>query len=119
MYESKNNLPVVMDVAGAKSQLIKWGEMNVTRMQIVKGVDFTPMLRGLPDDLCQCPHWGYVLKGALHVRFSDGREEVIKADKLYYLPPGHTAWVDEDIDFVEFSPSEESDVVLQHIARQM
>src|SRR4051812_47232546 len=24
-------------------------------------VDHTPLLRGLPDHRCQCPHWGYVL----------------------------------------------------------
>jgi hypothetical protein len=52
------------------------------------------------------------------VRYSDGHEEVIKAGQLYYLPPGHTAWVDEALDFVEFSPSEEHDVVLKHIADQ-
>lgn len=23
-------------------------------------IDATPMLKGLPDDSCQCPHWGYV-----------------------------------------------------------
>lgn len=118
MHESKENLPVVMDITGVKSQLSKWGDMNAVRMQLAKGVDFTPMLKGLPDDLCQCPHWGYILKGALHVRYSDGREEVIKAGQLYYLPSGHTAWVDEDLDFVEFSPSEEHDAVLKHIAGQ-
>jgi hypothetical protein len=21
--------------------------------------DATPLLKGLPDDQCQCPHWGY------------------------------------------------------------
>lgn len=118
MYEAKASLPVVMDVPGVKNQLSKWGEMNVSRMQLAKGVDFTPMLKGLPDDLCQCPHWGYVLKGALHVRYGDDHEEVIRAGQLYYLPPGHTAWVDEDIDVVEFSPSEQHDAVLKHLAGQ-
>jgi len=118
MYEAKENLPVVMDVPGVKNQLSKWGAMSVSHMQLAKGVDFTPLLKGLPGDLCQCPHWGYVLKGALHVRYDDNHEEVIKAGQLYYLPPGHTAWVDEDIDLVEFSPSEELDVVLMHLAAQ-
>lgn len=118
MHEAKETLPVVMDVVGVRSQLSKWGDMNVSRMQLSKGVDFTPMLKGLPDDLCQCPHWGYVLEGALHVRYSDSSEEVIRAGQLYFLPPGHTAWVDEDIDLVEFSPSEEHDALLRHLAGQ-
>ena len=25
-------------------------------------IDATPLMKGLPDDRCQCPHWGYVLK---------------------------------------------------------
>ena len=25
--------------------------------------DIAPLFRGLPDDRCQCPHWGYVVKG--------------------------------------------------------
>jgi len=118
MYQSTEDLPVLMDVPGVKTQLGKWGEMNVSRMQFAKGVDFTPMLKGLPDDLCQCPHWGYILKGVMHVRYSDNHEEVIDAGQLYYLPPGHTIWIDEDIDLVEFSPSEEHDIVLQHLAGQ-
>ena len=27
--------------------------------------DFTPFYRGLPDDLCQSHHWGYVIKGRM------------------------------------------------------
>jgi len=116
MHESKDNLPVTMDQPGVKVQLIKWGETNVSYMQFAKGVDITPLLKGLPDDLCPCPHWGYVLKGAMHVRYKDNHEEVITAGQLFYFPPGHTAWIDEDIDFVEFSPSEEHDRVLKHVA---
>ena len=31
-------------------------------------IDHTPLLRGLPDDRCQCPHWGYVINGRLTFR---------------------------------------------------
>jgi hypothetical protein len=27
-------------------------------------VDATPMMKGLPDDRCQCPHWGYMVSGS-------------------------------------------------------
>ena len=29
-----------------------------------QAADFTPMYRGLPDDLCQSHHWDYVIEGA-------------------------------------------------------
>ena len=31
-------------------------------------IDHTPLLKGLPDDQCQSPHWGYVIKGRLTFR---------------------------------------------------
>src|SRR2546425_1075116 len=51
-------------------------------------IDSTPMLKGLPDDQCHCPHWGYVLKGK--VTFTvDGKEEVMEPGDAFYMPPEH------------------------------
>ena len=47
-----------------------------------------PLLKGLPDDRCQCPHWGYVVEGQVTFRFAD-REEVYEAGDAFYAPPGH------------------------------
>ena len=51
-------------------------------------IDGTPLLKGLPDDRCQCPHWGYVIKGRVTFRFAD-RDEVFEAGDAFYTPPGH------------------------------
>jgi quercetin dioxygenase-like cupin family protein len=51
-------------------------------------MDHTPLLKGAPDDRCQCPHWGYVLEGQLTYRFAD-HDETVHAGDAYYLPPGH------------------------------
>jgi hypothetical protein len=70
-------------------------------------VDHTPLLVGLPDDRCQCPHWGYVLKGRLTYRFAD-REEVFEAGDAFYLPPGHVPVGNEPgSEILQFSPTEE------------
>jgi hypothetical protein len=70
-------------------------------------VDATPLLRGLPGDQCQCPHWGYVLKGRLTYQV-DGREEVFEAGDAFYLPPGHIPVQNEPgSEFVQFSPTKE------------
>jgi hypothetical protein len=65
--------------------------MAALYVKLAKGSDFSPVLKGLPDDLCQCPHWGYVLKGTLHLRYKDGHEEIARVGDLWYTPPGHTA----------------------------
>ena len=69
--------------------------------------DPAPLFVGLPDDHCQCPHWGYVLEGELTYRFVDGSSEVIGAGEAYYAPPGHLPLFHAGASIVEFSPTEE------------
>jgi len=88
-------------------------------LDLPAGVDFTPQLKGLPGDMCQCPHWGYVLSGSIHLRFADGSEETTRGGEIYYWPPGHTGWTEEAVSFIEFSPSAEIAPVLQHLAARM
>ena len=64
--------------------------------------DGTPVFRGLPDDRCQSPHWGYVISGALTLRCA-GHEETYEAGDA---PPGHVPLVTEGTEVVEFSSSE-------------
>src|SRR2546430_14942140 len=51
-------------------------------------VDGTPLMKGLADDRCQCPHWGYVISGRVTFRFPE-QEEGIEARDAFYPPPGH------------------------------
>jgi hypothetical protein len=68
-------------------------------------MDPAPLFRGLPDDRCQCAHWGYVVSGRLTFRYAD-REEVYEAGDAYYAPPGHIPLVTAGTEIVEFSPTE-------------
>ena len=69
-------------------------------------LDHTALLKGLPDDRCQCPHWGYVLSGQVTYRFAD-REEVFEAGDAFYLPPGHIPVGNEPgSEVLQFSPTE-------------
>ena len=62
---------------------------------------------GLPDDRCQCPHWGYVLAGGFTYRFAD-HEETVQAGEAFYLPPGHVPIANEPNSvIVQFSPTDE------------
>ena len=70
-------------------------------------VDGTPLMKGLPDDRCQCPHWGYVVSGKLIFRYAD-REEVFETGDAFYTPPGHVPALHEaGTEFVLFSPAQE------------
>lgn len=60
----------------------------VNFVEFRQDIDATPLLKGLPDDRCQCPHWGYVIKGKLTMRFADHEEEY-QAGDAFYSPPRH------------------------------
>ena len=77
-----------------------------------------PLLKGLPDDLCQCPHWGYVFKGRLTVTYKD-REEVYEAGDAFYMPPGHAPAAVAGSEFVQFSPTPELDITVAAIRRNV
>jgi hypothetical protein len=119
MHERKENLPIRLEGPGTALRAKEgWGTMSAAYAELPAGTDLRPLLKGLTDDACQCPHWGYVLKGSIHVRYTDDTEEVISAGEIFYLPPGHTAWLEEESAFVEFSPSEEYDEVLTHVLKK-
>ncbi|HEX2498738.1 MAG TPA: cupin domain-containing protein [Actinomycetes bacterium] len=80
--------------------------------------DFGPLFRGLPDDRCQCPHWGYVRHGRLVYRYADGDDE-ITAGEAYYAGPGHISIVFAGTELVEFSPSTELAKTAAAIARNL
>ena len=64
-------------------------------------------MKGLPDDRCQCPHWGYVVTGKVTFRYAD-REEVFEAGDAFYTPPGHVPVKHEPgTEVVMFSPADE------------
>ena len=76
------------------------------------------MLKGLPDDRCQCPHWGYVIAGTLRYRTAEG-EEVFTAGDLYHIPAGHVPVMEAGLEYVEFSPSEALAATSEAIVRNM
>ena len=120
MQARKEQLPVALEVPGAATfRVAEWGETAVAYVRLSAGADAAPLLEGLPGDVCSCPHWGYVLEGAIHVRYADGKEEVSRAGELFYWPGGHTVRVEEDTSFVEFSPRQELKEVYGHIGRKL
>ena len=81
-------------------------------------IDSTPLLKGLPDDRCPCPHWGYVFKGRVTYTFGD-REEVHEAGDAFYVPGGHLQRADAGTEYLQFSPAEELRTVSETIAKNM
>jgi hypothetical protein len=89
---------------GYEGHYDRLGEYTVAFETFSEGGDFSPLFRGLPDDRCQSPHWGVVLKGSLTFNYADG-QDVVEAGEAYYAPPGHTPAAAPGTEVVEFSPT--------------
>ncbi len=81
-------------------------------------MDLAPLLKGLPGDLCQCPHWGYVIRGRIVWHYAD-REEVSEAGDAFYAPPGHAPRAVAGSEFVQFSPADALQATEAAIAANM
>jgi hypothetical protein len=122
MKISKDNIEVKMEIPGAIirqktgfGDATGLGKISGEYFSLSAGVDTTPLFVGLKGNLCQCPHWGYVLSGQLITTNASGTEEIVKAKDLFYWPSGHNVKVIEDAEIVMFSPQEEHTHVINHM----
>jgi hypothetical protein len=91
------------------------GRISCEYFSLAAGVDTTPLFQGLQGDACQCPHWGFVLRGQLTTTDERGAQETVTANDLFYWPPGHNVRVNEDAEIVMFSPQHEHSLVIDHL----
>jgi len=126
MHISKSEVPTALSVPGAVARQITGfgdatgcGRMAAEYFSFGPGTDITPLLQGLEGNLCQSPHWGYVLEGGITVSYADGSVEAVAGGDLFYLPPGHTVASLEGAEIVLFSPQNEHCAVVEHIRKQL
>jgi len=80
--------------------------------------DVGDLFKSLPDDRCQCEHWGYVIKGKVSFKTADG-EETFETGDAYYVGPGHTPVLYAGTEIVEFSPTKELQQTMEVITKNM
>lgn len=119
MRAAEDEIDVELQVGDLTTRGVEWGGQLVRHLTLPPGADFRPLFVGLLHDRCDCPHWGYIVRGSIHVRYADGTEEVNRAGDLYYWPGGHTGWTEEGVTFIELSPAEQLRPVLEHVGAQL
>ena len=83
------------------------------------GTDIAPLLKGLDDDACHAPHWGYMISGEVVISYTDGAEETCSGDDLFFWPAGHSVRVVQDAEVILFSPQVEHAEVMNHMLAAM
>ena len=115
---SKESATEVRDYGVAEDRTGNLDGYTVNFVSIRQDHDLAPMLSGLPGGRCSCPHWGYVLKGRMIVRYAD-HEEVCEAGDAFYMPPGHTPAAEAGTEFIQISPSDQLQEVEAAVVKAM
>lgn len=126
MRIAKQDVPVKIAAPGAVARQMPdfgdaqgYGMFGAEYFSLDAGTDLSPLLQGLEGDLCQSPHWGYLIKGQINVKYADGQQERVTTSDLFYWPPGHTIIVEEDAELVLFSPQHQHTQVLEHLRAKL
>lgn len=124
MRIARQDVDVQLELPGAVMRQQKdfgdssgYGKISGEYFSLAAGVDTTPLFQGLQGDLCQCPHWGYVLDGVVTTTNADGEQETVRSGDLFYWPPSHNVRVDEDAELIMFSPQHEHSEVIDHMIK--
>ena len=126
MRVAKDDVDVRMEIPGAVirqrtgfGDVRGFGTISGEYFTLSAGVDTTPLFQGLEGNLCQCPHWGFVLRGRITTTDASGAQETVNASDLFYWPPGHNVKVDADAEIVMFSPQREHSLVIDHMIEKV
>ena len=126
MRITKTDIPAKIDVPGALArQAVDFGDasecgsLSAEYFSLGAGTDIAPLLKGLDDDACQAPHWGFMASGEVVITYTDGEAETCVEDDLFYWRPGHSVRVVRDADVILFSPQVEHGKVMDHMLAQM
>jgi hypothetical protein len=115
---SKQTASQVQDMGVMEGRYEELGGYMVGFETFREDADATPLFKGLPDDRCQSPHWGYVVAGKVMFRYAD-REEVYEGGDAYHAPPGHVPVVTAGTEIIEFSPTEEYGRTMEVLSRNL
>jgi hypothetical protein len=119
MHASRADLPATV-LGDYEGRSVDWGDFRIAFERMP--ASFPPdesLFEGLPDDRCQCPHWGYLIKGSARVSYLDGPDEIIEAGEAYHLRPGHFFQTLEPVELIELSPVHQHDETMAVVSRNM
>jgi len=122
MRVSKDDVEVAMQIPSATlrrrmnfGSVAGYAELSAEYFSFSASVDTTELFIGLDGNQCQCPHWGYILRGQVTTIDPKGARETVKTNDLFYWPSGHNVRIDVDSEIIMFSPQREHTHVIDHM----
>jgi hypothetical protein len=115
----KDEAPIMIDEPPITGRYVELDDYTVSFETFHTDMDPAALFVGLPDDRCQCPHWGYLIKGSFRVTYRGEPDEIVHAGEAYHLRPGHFVQTLEPVELVELSPVHQHDETMAVVARNM
>ena len=84
----------VREFPNGRAEIVKIGGGEVGRLVIEPGWRWSEHIKPIAGtELCEAPHFQYVISGRVGVQMADGTEIELGPGDVNVLPPGHDAWV--------------------------
>ncbi|HTU78518.1 MAG TPA: hypothetical protein VMF09_07145 [Solirubrobacteraceae bacterium] len=111
-----DDLPTDLEAPEATIKRKNFDGLAMCLIRMQAGGKTDELFAGMPDDRCQCAHWGYIISGTIRVNTADGARDYT-AGETYYWAPGHNLEVVTDVEYFEISKVEDYDVLMEHCRR--
>lgn len=113
MKKAREEMAIAMKDEGMGLEILaeEFGEMRVSLFTLPPGFDLAPVFAGLADGHCPVPHWGRVLEGDIHLRYTDGTEEIARAGDFFHWPAGHIARTETGVVWIDVCPAADARLV--------
>jgi quercetin dioxygenase-like cupin family protein len=95
----------VREFPHGRMDVVRIGGGEVGRIHIEPGWKWSEHVKPVAGtDLCEAPHFQYLISGRVHVAMFDGTEFELGPGDVNVLPPGHDAWVvgDEPAEVIDW-----------------
>lgn len=84
----------VLEFPFGRGEVVNIGGGKVLRITLQPGWRWSDHVKpATGTELCEAPHFQYVISGRIAVRMADGSEFELGPGDVNLLPPGHDAWV--------------------------
>ncbi len=115
---AKDQASTVFEADGYEGRYEEIDGQTIGFETYTEDADPAPLFRGLPDDHCQCPHWGVVTTGKMVFRYAD-HDETYQEGDAYYGAPGHLPLLFAGTEVVEFSPTDALNQTMAVVGRNL
>lgn len=115
---NKNDIEEIVEAPGFEGRYAEVLDYTVGFETYSEETDLSPLFVGLPDDACQCQHLGYVIKGSVTFKTTDG-DETFSSGDAYVVGAGHTPVLHPGTEIVEFSPTVELNETMAVVTKNL